>query len=138
MNASGMLGFALGTAAVGSFFLGRFYGSIVDGVLRARGETVSVERRDELVLALERAAETATEETQRAFAAQLTSDEQQLLQEVFAAAMVDASRPPCCSSHCSWCSRSRRRRCCRKVSRSRRSRLRIEPPRRIGDTRPGA
>jgi len=44
MNASGMLGFALGTAAVGSFFLGRFDGSIVDGVLRARGETVSVER----------------------------------------------------------------------------------------------
>ncbi|WP_159440163.1 MFS transporter [Natronorubrum thiooxidans] len=92
MNASGMLGFALGTAVIGSFLLGRFYAGVVDGVLRARDETVTVAQRNELVLALEDAAETATEATQQEFMAQLTPAEQQLLEGIFEAAMVNAQQ----------------------------------------------
>ncbi len=67
LNAVGMLGYALGTAVVGSFLLQRFYGGVVDGVLSATDRPVAADRRTELVLALQDAAETATAETQRAF-----------------------------------------------------------------------
>ena len=43
LQASSSMGFALGTAVVGSFLLGRFYGSVVDGVLRARDVTVPMQ-----------------------------------------------------------------------------------------------
>jgi len=92
LNASSSMGFSLGTAVVGSVLLGRFYGSVVDGVLQARNATVSVEERIELVLALEDAAETATEATQQAFLAQLTPAERRLLEGIFETAMVDAQQ----------------------------------------------
>ncbi len=92
LNVSYSIGFALGTAVVGSYFLGRFYGSVVDGVLRAEHETVSAEQRNELVIALEDAAETATEATQQQFLNQLTPTQRQLLEGIFEAAMFDAQR----------------------------------------------
>jgi MFS family permease len=92
LQASSSMGFALGTAVVGSFLLGRFYGSVVDGVLRADDVTVSMQQRFELVIALEDAAETATEATQRQFLAQLTPGERRLLEGIFEAAMFDAQQ----------------------------------------------
>lgn len=86
------MGFALGTAVVGSVLLGRFYGSVVDGVLRARDVTVSMEQRYELVIALEDAAETATEATQQQFLNQLTPSQRHLLEGIFEAAMFDAQQ----------------------------------------------
>ncbi|ELY41262.1 transmembrane efflux protein [Natronorubrum tibetense GA33] len=92
LNVSSSIGFALGTAVVGSYFLGRFYGSVVDGVLRAEHVTVSASQRNDLVIALEDAAETATEATQQQFLDRLTPTQQQLLEEIFEAAMFDAQR----------------------------------------------
>jgi hypothetical protein len=53
---------------------------------------VSVPRRDELALALQQAAETATEATRQAFLAGLTPAERALLDGVFEAAFVGAQR----------------------------------------------
>ncbi|RKD89059.1 MFS transporter [Halopiger aswanensis] len=92
LNVSSSIGFSLGTAVVGSFFLGRFYGSVVDGVLRAEHVTASTEQRNELVLALEDAAETATEATQQQFLNGLTPSQRRLLEGIFEAAMFDAQR----------------------------------------------
>jgi MFS family permease len=92
MNATGMLGYAVGTAVVGSFLLGRYYGNAVDGLLRTGGVTVSPQRRDELVVALQDAAETATEATQQAFLNQLSPGEQELLIGIFESAFVSAQR----------------------------------------------
>ncbi|WP_327052285.1 MFS transporter [Halomicrococcus gelatinilyticus] len=92
LNVSSSIGYSLGTAVVGSFFLGQFYGSVVDGVLRAEDVTVSAERRNDLVIALEDAAETATEATQRQFLNQFTPDQRRLLEGIFEAAMFDAQR----------------------------------------------
>ncbi len=92
LNVSYSIGFSLGTAVVGSYFLGQFYGSVVDGVLRAEHETVSAAQRNDLVIALEDAAETATEATQQQFLNQLTPTQRQLLEEIFEAAMFDAQR----------------------------------------------
>lgn len=86
------MGFALGTAAVGSYLLGQFYGGVVDGVLRVEHVTVSAEQRRELTLALEDAAETATEATRQDFLNRLTPAERQLLEGIFEAAMVDAQQ----------------------------------------------
>ncbi|WP_231185149.1 MFS transporter [Haladaptatus sp. DYF46] len=92
LNVSSSIGFSLGTAVVGSFFLGRFYGSVVDGILRARGVSVPMKQRYELVIALEDAAETATEATQRHFLNQLAPPQRRLLKSIFKAAMFDAQR----------------------------------------------
>nr|WP_281244889.1 MFS transporter [Halomicrobium zhouii] len=92
LNISSSIGFSLGTAVIGSFFLGRFYGSVVDGVLRAEHESVSGAQRTELILALEDAAETATEATQQQFLRQLSPERRQLLAGIFEAAMFDAQR----------------------------------------------
>ena len=92
MNATGMLGYAIGTAVVGAFLLGQFYQGVIDGVLRASDVTVSVARRDELALALQEASETATEATREAFLAGLTTAERELLEGIFEAAMVGAQR----------------------------------------------
>ena len=92
MNATGMLGYAIGTAVVGAFLLGQFYQGVVDGVLRASDVAVSVARRDELARALQEASETATEATREAFLAGLTTAERELLEGVFEAAMVGAQR----------------------------------------------
>ncbi|WP_435346266.1 MFS transporter [Haloarchaeobius sp. HRN-SO-5] len=92
LNVSSSIGFSMGTAVVGSFFLGRFYGSVVDGVLRAEDVTVSVEQRNDLVIALEDATETATEATQQQFLDQLTPVQRRLLEDVFEAAMFDAQQ----------------------------------------------
>ncbi|WP_225741243.1 MFS transporter [Halorussus halophilus] len=92
LNVSSSIGFSLGTAVVGSYFLGRFYGSVVDGVLRAEHVTVSVEQRNDLVIALEDAAETATEATQQQFLRQLTPPQRQLLEDIFETAMFDAQQ----------------------------------------------
>ncbi len=92
LNVSSSIGFSLGTAVVGSFFLGQFYGSVVDGVLRAKHVTVSVERRNDLVIALENAAETATQATQKQFLNQLSPPQRHLLKRIFEAAMFDAQR----------------------------------------------
>jgi len=92
LNVSSSIGFSLGTAVVGSFFLGRFYGGVVDGVLRVRDATVSLPQRYQLVIALENAAETATEATQRQFLSGLTPPQQHLLEGVFRSAMFDAQR----------------------------------------------
>ncbi|EFW91041.1 transmembrane efflux protein [Haladaptatus paucihalophilus DX253] len=92
LNVSSSIGFSLGTAVVGSFFLGQFYGSVVDGVLRVRNVTVSMKQRYELIIALEDAAETATEATQRQFLAQLTPSQRRLVKGIFEAAMFDAQR----------------------------------------------
>ncbi len=86
------MGFSLGTAVVGSLLLGRFYGSVVDGVLRSQDVTISMEQRYELVIALEDAAETATEATQQQFLNQLTPLQRQLLEGIFEAAMFDAQQ----------------------------------------------
>ncbi|WP_435158968.1 MFS transporter [Haladaptatus sp. DFWS20] len=92
LNVSSSIGFSLGTAVVGSFFLGQFYGGVVDRVLRAEHVTVSVEQRNDLVIALEDAAETATEAAQQQFLNQLTPTQQQLLKSIFEAAMFDAQQ----------------------------------------------
>ncbi|MFC7209067.1 MFS transporter [Natronoarchaeum sp. GCM10025321] len=92
MNATGMLGYALGTAVVGAFLLGQFYRGVIDGVLRASDAAVSVEQRDELARTLQQASETATEATRQAFITRLTPAEQELLEGIFKAAMVDAQR----------------------------------------------
>jgi MFS family permease len=92
MNATGMLGYALGTAIVGSFLLSRFYGGVTDGVLRATDSSVTAEQRTELVLALQSAVETATEATQEAFLASLSPAERDLLASIFETAMVDAQQ----------------------------------------------
>jgi MFS family permease len=92
LQTSSSMGFALGTAIVGSVLLGRFYGSVVSGVLRVRGVTVSMEQRYELVIALEDAAETATKATQQHFLNQLTPPQRQLLKSIFEAAMFDAQQ----------------------------------------------
>ncbi|SIR87212.1 Major Facilitator Superfamily protein [Haladaptatus litoreus] len=92
LNVSSSIGFALGTAVVGSFFLGQFYGSVVDRVLRAEHVTVSVGQRNDLVIALENAAETATEATQQHFLNQLTPPQRRLLRSIFEAAMFDAQQ----------------------------------------------
>ncbi|WP_433634073.1 MFS transporter [Halomicrococcus sp. NG-SE-24] len=92
LNVSSSIGYALGTAVVGSYFLGQFYGSVVDRVLRAEHVTVSVEQRNDLVIALEDAVETATEATQQQFLNQLTPPQRQLLEGIFEAAMFDAQQ----------------------------------------------
>ncbi len=92
LNVSSSIGFSLGTAVVGSFLLGRFYGSVVDGVLRARDVTLTMEQRYELVIALEDAAETATKATQQHVLSQLTPPQRRLLRGIFEAAMFDAQR----------------------------------------------
>ena len=92
MNATGMLGYALGTAVVGAFLLGQFYRGVIDGVLRASDVAVSVAQRDELARALQQAAETATETTRQTFLARLTPAERELLEGIFEVAMVDAQR----------------------------------------------
>ena len=92
LNVSSSIGFSVGTAVVGSFFLGRFYGSVVDGVLRAEQMTVSAEQRNDLVIALENAAETATDATQQQFLNQLTPIQRQLLEGIFETAMFGAQR----------------------------------------------
>ncbi|ODR79240.1 MFS transporter [Haladaptatus sp. W1] len=86
------MGFALGTALVGSVLLERFYGSVVDSVLQVRDVTVSMEQRYELVIALEDAAETATEATQQQFLNQLIPTQRHLLEDIFKAAMFDAEQ----------------------------------------------
>lgn len=60
LNATGMLGYALGTAVVGSFLLERFYRSVVDNVFAAQGVAITAERRDSLAHSLQDAAETGT------------------------------------------------------------------------------
>lgn len=92
MNATGMLGYALGTAVVGAFLLGQFYRGVIDGVFRASNGEVSVTQRDELARALQQASETATETTRQEFLARLTPAERELLEGVFEAAMVGAQR----------------------------------------------
>ncbi|OLZ42693.1 MFS transporter [Natrinema saccharevitans] len=92
LNVSSSIGFAMGTAVIGSFFLGQFYGGVVDRVLRAEHVTVSTAQRNELVIALEDTAETATEATQQGFLNRLTLTERQLLEGIFEAAMFDAQR----------------------------------------------
>ncbi|WP_255198483.1 MFS transporter [Halorarius litoreus] len=90
LNATAMLGYSFGTAVVGAFLLSRFYGGVVDGVLSASGTTVSADRREALVVALQDAAETATRETQQALLAQLSPAEQDLVRGVLDAAIVEA------------------------------------------------
>ncbi|MDS0283017.1 MFS transporter [Haloarcula onubensis] len=92
LNVCISIGYSMGTAIVGSFFLGQFYGSVVDGVLRAENVRVSAAQRNDLVLGLEDAAETATEATQRQFLAQLGPAQRRLLEDIFEAAMFDAQR----------------------------------------------
>ncbi len=92
LNVSSSIGYAMGTAVVGSYFLGQFYGSVVDRVLRAEHVTVSVEQRNDLVIALEDAVETATEATQQQFLNQLTPPQRRLLEGIFEAAMFDAQQ----------------------------------------------
>ncbi|MFD1641178.1 MFS transporter [Halohasta litorea] len=92
LNVSSSIGYAMGTAVVGSFFLGQFYGSVIDGVLRAEGETVSAAERTDLVIALEDFAETATEATRQQFLEQLPPTQRQLLERIFEAAMFDAQQ----------------------------------------------
>jgi MFS family permease len=92
MNATGMLGYALGTAVVGSFLLERFYENVVDGLLGATDVSITIQRRNELVVALQDAAETATAATQRAFVNQLAPAEREVLSSVFETAIVSAQR----------------------------------------------
>lgn len=92
LNVSSSIGFSMGTAIIGSFFLGRFYGSVVDGVLRVQDTTVPMEQRYQLVIALENAAETATEATQQQFLSQLAPAQRQLLEGIFRTAMFDAQQ----------------------------------------------
>lgn len=92
LNALGMLGYSLGTAVVGSFLLGRYYQSVVDRVLAASGVAVSSARRNELAIALQDAAETATAATQEAFLSGLSTAERELLAAAFEAAVFDAQR----------------------------------------------
>lgn len=92
MNATGMLGYSLGVAIAGATLLGRFYGNVVDGILTASGTAVSNEERNALVVALEDAAETATEESQRAFLDQLSAAQRELLADIFDTAMVEAQQ----------------------------------------------
>jgi len=92
LNVSSSIGYALGTAVVGSFFLGQFYGSVVDGVLRAEGVTVSAAERTDLVIALEDFRETATEATRQQFLNQLPPTQRDLLEGIFEAAMFDAQQ----------------------------------------------
>ncbi|QLG47928.2 MFS transporter [Natrinema halophilum] len=92
LNVSSSIGYSLGTAVVGSYFLGQFYGSVVDGVLRAERVTVSAAQRNDLVIALEDAAETATEASQQQFLNRLTPVQRELLEGIFEAAMFDAQR----------------------------------------------
>lgn len=90
LNATMMLGYSFGTAIVGTYLLRQFYGSVVHGVLA--GRNVSAEERNTLVMSLEEAAETATQETQQAFLSQLSPEQQELLAEVFETAIVQAQR----------------------------------------------
>lgn len=92
LNVSSSIGYAMGTAVVGSYFLGHFYGSVVDGVLRAEHVTVSTAQRNELVIALEDTVETATEATRQQFLNELTPTQRQLLEGIFEAAMFDAQQ----------------------------------------------
>jgi len=92
LQTSSSMGFSLGTAVVGSVLLGRFYGSVVDGVLRVRDVTLSMEQRYQLVIALENASETATEATQQQFLNQLTPAQRHVLEGIFRAAMFDAQQ----------------------------------------------
>ncbi|WP_157572861.1 MFS transporter [Halogranum rubrum] len=92
LNATSMLGYALGTAVVGAYLLRGFYENVVDGVLSATGTPISQGERNDLVVALEDAIETATAESQQAFLAQLTPTQQEVLRGVFDAAMLDAQR----------------------------------------------
>ena len=65
LNASSSIGYSLGTAVVGSFLLGQFYGGVIDRVLRAEHVTVSMKQWNNLVIALENAAETVTKASQQ-------------------------------------------------------------------------
>jgi MFS family permease len=92
LNATAMLGYSFGTAIVGAVLLGRFYGGVLDEVLAATGVAVSDERRQELVVGLQEAAETATPETQQALLARLSPGQRDLLAGAFDAAIVEAQR----------------------------------------------
>ncbi|MGB9954840.1 MFS transporter (plasmid) [Haloferax prahovense] len=94
LNATMMLGYSFGTAIVGTYLLRRFYGGVVEGVLTAAGagEGASASDREALAAALERAAETATKETQQAVLDGLTPAQRELLADVFDAAIVQAQR----------------------------------------------
>jgi MFS family permease len=92
LNATAMLGYAVGTAVVGAFLLRQYYGGVVDGVVRAAGTQISPESRAALVVALEDAAETATRETRQELLNRLTPDQQQVLVSAFESAMVEAQQ----------------------------------------------
>lgn len=64
----------------------------MDGVLIASETAVSIEDRDAVVVALEDATETATEATRRAFLAQLSTTQRELLAEILDTAMVEAQQ----------------------------------------------
>ncbi|MFC6731060.1 MULTISPECIES: MFS transporter [unclassified Haladaptatus] len=92
LNATMMLGYAFGTAIVGTYLLRQFYGGVVTGVLTAVDADVPFGDRATLVVALEDAVETATKETQREFLASLSPAQQELLASVFDTAIVQAQR----------------------------------------------
>ncbi|KTG29013.1 MFS transporter [Haloferax profundi] len=90
LNATGMLGYAIGTAVFGSALLSSFYRGVVDGVLLTRGITVTIGQRQDIVILLEDAREIATEaERQAAFAA-LSPEQQQALADIVQGAMVSS------------------------------------------------
>jgi hypothetical protein len=90
LNATGMLGYAIGTAIFGSALLSSFYRDVVDRVLLSRGITVTAEQRQDIVILVEDAREIVTEaERQAAFAA-LSPDQQAALVDIVQRAMVSS------------------------------------------------
>ncbi|KAB1198307.1 MULTISPECIES: MFS transporter [Haloferax] len=88
LNATGMLGYAVGTAIFGSALLSSFYGSVVDGVLRTEGITATAQERQEIVIRLQDAREIVTEAEREAAYAALPPETQQVLFELVQDAMV--------------------------------------------------
>ncbi|SDN22422.1 Major Facilitator Superfamily protein [Halogranum gelatinilyticum] len=92
LNATAMLGYALGTAVIGSFLLNQYYRGVVTALFSVQGADLSVEQRNTLAIQLQSAIETATKETQAAFLARLSPAEQDLVAGAFDTAIVDAGQ----------------------------------------------
>ncbi|MDS0292558.1 MFS transporter [Halogeometricum luteum] len=93
INSLSQLGYAFGTAVVGSIQLAAFYSDVVAGAtLLSNGTAVTGEERRQLAVKLEDAVETTTQAQQQAFVNGLSPDVQRQLTEIIREAMVSAQR----------------------------------------------
>ncbi len=91
INSTSQLGYAFGTAVAGSLLLTQFYGGVVTGVARVRGQaSISAATRRQLAVKLETALETTTNAQQQAFVDGLPPAARQQVTAVVRDSMVTA------------------------------------------------